>query len=624
MGDTVTPNKGSVRAQRASFDASTVPMMPRAHVDGMVSNVRQSPRAETHPDVVLRNALKNATQPDATLPDATLPDAALPDATLRDVTLRDVTPSRTIVDEATHRDGPEASMLDADTDTASLFDEARTLIDESTLPRESWGCPLCGAVYSPELERCPVDGEKLLVLSWIHTEADSLIGVVIQGRYELESVLGRGGMGTVYQARHRALGKRFALKVLRPEVAVDADSVKRFVQEAQIAATVKHDNLADVSDCGEITGDDFPALGSARLPFFVMEMLRGQSLGDRLRDKRTIDAVLASEVLRQCALGLSAAHEAGVIHRDLKPDNIFLSEVEGKVVCKILDFGVAKIISRAKLTKAGTVFGTPYYMSPEQASGGALDGRTDLYALGVVLYEAMSGRVPFSAETHMGVLTKHVFEVPEPIETAVADPTTLGPLGAIIMCCLEKDPAARYKSANDLALAVEHAMSAGFALPAARPQPALRLRAASPVVLAAAPRATKPSGLPKWLWIAVPAGILLGIGFAVISRTFFHRGSAETATSAASSAPESTAARAVSVPVVAAATSVSSIAAASIAASSTSAPTASAASAASSAAASVATSNAVPPPVTSPTLRQPHPAASASSVARPSGVIETW
>jgi serine/threonine-protein kinase len=239
----------------------------------------------------------------------------------------------------------------------------------------------------------------------------------------------------------------------------------------------------------------------------------------------------------------------------------------------------------------------------------------------VVLYEAMSGRVPFSAETHMGVLTKHVFEVPEPIETVVADPTTLGPLGAIIMCCLEKDPAARYKSANDLALAVEHAMSTGFALPADRPQPALRLRAASPVVPAATPRAPKPSGLPKWVWIAVPAGILLGIGFAMISRTFLHRGStpAVTGESVASAAPESTALRAVSVPAVVAASTVSSIAASSVASPSTSAP-----SSAPSSAVSVAAGNTAPSPVASPTFRPPHPAASASSAGRPSGVIDTW
>ncbi|MEO7112166.1 MAG: serine/threonine-protein kinase [Polyangiaceae bacterium] len=381
--------------------------------------------------------------------------------------------------------------------------------------RETWGCPLCGAVYSPELNECPVDGEPLLLLSWIHTEADTLVGLVIQNRYEIESVLGRGGMGTVYQARHVSLGKRFALKVLRAEVAVDADSVQRFMQEAQITASVKHDNLADVSDCGEITGADVASLGKARLPFFVMEMLRGQSLGERLREKESIEPELALEVLRQCALGLAAAHEAGIIHRDLKPDNIFLSELEGKLVCKILDFGVAKITSRAKLTKAGTVFGTPHYMSPEQASGGTLDGRTDIYALGVVMYEAISGRVPFSSETHMGVLTKHVFETPEPIETLVPDQTKLGALGPIIMRCLEKDPDARFADALELANTVTAARTAGFSLPMARPQPALRLRAPSPVVAKAKANDHVEPSRALYVWIAAASllAALVGLWF---------------------------------------------------------------------------------------------------------------
>ena len=512
--------------------------------------------------------------------------------TLPDATIREVTPLGARVGVDVGASDPVASG------------EPGHLEGSSPSQRENWGCPLCGAIYSPELTQCPVDGERLLTLSWIHTEADALVGVVIQGRYELESVLGRGGMGTVYQARHRALGKRFAVKVLRPEVAVDADSVKRFMQEAQIAASVKHDNLADVSDCGEISSADLPSLGSVRLPFFVMEMLRGQSLGERLRESGTIDAALGAELLRQCALGLSAAHEAGVIHRDLKPDNIFLTEVEGKVVCKILDFGVAKIMNRAKLTQAGTVFGTPYYMSPEQASGGVLDGRTDLYALGVVLYEAMSGRVPFSAETHMGVLTKHVFEVPAPIETVVSDPSSLGPLGPIIMCCLEKDPAARYKDATELALAVEHAMAVGFSLPAERPQPALRLRAPMPMgATRTSPSPKKGGQLPTWFLVAVPAGILLGLGLALISRMFLHR----------------TAAPAPSVATLVSAAPVVSAAPESQAAAPPRTLTSASASGASPSAAASTSSSAGPPHVPRATAVR-----SAEASSRPSGVIDTW
>jgi serine/threonine-protein kinase len=418
--------------------------------------------------------------------------------------------------------------------------QVETLDGETAVkPRETWGCPLCGATYARELETCPIDGEPLLVLSWIHTEADALVGCTVHGRYEIESVLGKGGMGTVYQVRHKTLGKRFALKVLRREVAIDADSVQRFIQEAQIAATVKHPYLADVSDCGEITSADVPALGAAHLPFFVMEMLKGQSLGDRLRARGSIDAALAAEILKQCALGLSAAHAAGVVHRDLKPDNIFLSESEGRLVCKILDFGVAKILSKAKLTKAGTVFGTPCYMAPEQASGGTLDGRTDIYALGVVMYEALSGRVPFSDETHMGVLTKHVFEVPEPIELVVEDPRTLGPLGPIVMRCLEKDPDARYADAMELHRTVEEAVKTGYVLPPDRPQPAMRLREPTPI--ARTTTSTRPEkGARRWLWaVAVGVTCLAAGALALLFTTSPSDGRRDGATpsSAAASAP---------------------------------------------------------------------------------------
>ena len=383
-----------------------------------------------------------------------------------------------------------------------------------------WGCPACGAQYRSDIDICPIDKEPLRPLSWIFSQPDVLVGCVVAGRYEIERVLGRGGMGTVYQVRHTKLGKRFALKVLRREVASDADSVRRFIQEAQIAAAVKHENLADVSDCGEISSDDLASLGQERLPFFVMEMLQGESLGERIRDRGAIDASTAAEVLRQCALGLSAAHAAGVIHRDLKPDNIFLTELEGKLVCKLLDFGVAKILSRQKLTRAGTVFGTPYYMSPEQASGGAIDGRTDIYALGVVLYEALTGNVPFSAETHMGVLTKHVFEVPRPIETVIDDPARLGALGPLIMRCLEKHPADRFADALALARAVEEAHRTGTAVVAERPEKAFRLREPTPM----APRAAKAPRARRNVigWLLGALALLALVAVAVVARSSWH------------------------------------------------------------------------------------------------------
>jgi serine/threonine-protein kinase len=315
-------------------------------------------------------------------------------------------------------------------------------------------CPACEQMFSGEARFCPFDGDTLIETADYNPSADPLIGQTIDGRYEVIDVIGEGGMGTVYEVRHVTLGRRFALKVLRRDIA-DAEHTARFLQEAKAAAAIGHPNIVAVSDFGEVR------LGgpeSAAVPYFVMEFLTGISLAALLRVEKTLSPQRAAGILLQCASGLAAAHAAGVIHRDLKPDNVFLTPTAEKEFVKLLDFGVAKMVGQGRLTRAGMVFGTPHYMSPEQAAGQSVDHRADVYALGVILYECFAGHVPFEADTYMGVLTKHMFATPEPLSQVAPDASSLGALGPIAMRCLAKSPADRYASMVEVAAAIEHAM----------------------------------------------------------------------------------------------------------------------------------------------------------------------
>ena len=315
-------------------------------------------------------------------------------------------------------------------------------------------CPACEQMFSGEARFCPFDGDTLIETTDYNPSADPLIGETIDGRYEVVDVIGEGGMGTVYEVRHVTLGRRFALKVLRRDIA-DAEHTARFLQEAKAAAAIGHPNIVAVSDFGEVRlgGPD-----SAAVPYFVMEFLTGISLAALLRVEKTLSPQRAAGILLQCASGLAAAHAAGVIHRDLKPDNVFLTPTAEKEFVKLLDFGVAKMVGQGRLTRAGMVFGTPHYMSPEQAAGQSVDHRADVYALGVILYECFAGHVPFEADTYMGVLTKHMFATPAPLSQVAPDSSMLGALGPIAMRCLAKSPADRYASMVEVAAAIEHAM----------------------------------------------------------------------------------------------------------------------------------------------------------------------
>jgi serine/threonine-protein kinase len=345
--------------------------------------------------------------------------------------------------------------VDGDEPTAELGDaKTRVLAKAAAAPRAR-RCPECGRPFSGEARFCPFDGDPLVDAPDWNPSQDPLIGAVVEGRYEVLRVLGEGGMGTVYEVRHNALGRSFAMKVLRREVALDAGLARRFMQEAKAAAAIGHPNIVAVSDFGELV--DGPL--AARVPFFVMELLKGTSLAKLLAVEGRLAPARAARIVAQCASALDAAHDSGVVHRDMKPDNIFLVAGGGREeFVKLLDFGVAKMAGAGRLTRHGTVYGTPHYMSPEQAAGHEIDGRTDVYALGIVLYECLAGRVPFEADTYMGVLTKHMFAKPEPIERLVPDASGLGALGQVVARCLAKEPGDRYASMRDLVAALERAV----------------------------------------------------------------------------------------------------------------------------------------------------------------------
>ncbi len=315
--------------------------------------------------------------------------------------------------------------------------------------RQMKQCPACGQRFSGEAAFCPFDGAKLSAATF-DPLGDKLIGTIVEARYEVMELLGEGGMGQVYDVRHVALDRHFAMKILRHDLARDDELAGRFIQEARATASVRHPNVVEITDFGKL------ATGA---PYFVMELLVGQTLGHVIKAGGPIPARRAVRIIKQVAGALAAAHAAGIVHRDLKPDNIFLvGGVTGGSASddvRVVDFGAAKIIGSSRVTRQGIVFGTPHYMSPEQASGQPVDHRADLYALGVIMYEMFTGRVPFEADTYMGVLTQHMFVQPLRPSQVSAAANELGALEDITMVCLAKKPEERYGSMQELSAALD-------------------------------------------------------------------------------------------------------------------------------------------------------------------------
>jgi serine/threonine-protein kinase len=331
---------------------------------------------------------------------------------------------------------------------------ADTILDLSVAVKR---CPVCTTGFGVDAAFCPFDGVALETGTWDPTR-DPLTNAIVDNRYEVIEPLGEGGMGTVYKVRHVTLDRMFAMKVLRRDLAADEGLAARFMQEARATAAIHHPAVVAINDFGTL--DD-------GAPFFVMELLVGETLATRMRARGLLDPREAAGIARRLADALGAAHAAKVIHRDLKPENVFLVGVStGKALTddvRIVDFGAAKIVGASKLTRPGVVFGTPYYMSPEQASGQPVDARADIYSLGVLLYEMLSGALPFEADTYMGVLTKHMFATAAKPSERVPSGAPLGALDAVVMRALEKEPSARYATMADFAEAIRRALEASDA-----------------------------------------------------------------------------------------------------------------------------------------------------------------
>ncbi len=289
--------------------------------------------------------------------------------------------------------------------------------------------------------------------------SDALLGTVIDGRYQLESLLGEGGMGLVYRATHTRLGKAFAIKVLRQGNSRDPSAMARFQLEAQSASAIGNAHIVDVSDFGTLPD------GST---YFVMEYLKGVDLISATDAAGPMPAERACHIAIQLCRALGAAHEIGIVHRDLKPENVFLLDRDGDPdFVKVLDFGIAKVAhATTPLTQDTDILGTPHYMSPEQCEGLGIDHRTDIYALGVLIYEMLAARVPHDADTAMAILHKHVYSRPTPIDLYV--PQVPPSLKRIIERCLEKKPERRYQSMAELRVELERAQIEARTAPLAR------------------------------------------------------------------------------------------------------------------------------------------------------------
>ncbi len=286
-------------------------------------------------------------------------------------------------------------------------------------------------------------------------KADMIVGQVIADKYMVNGLIGKGGMSSIYSVRHMQLDTVLALKLLDKTMWSDPTAVKRFQLEAQTVSKLTHPNLITYRDYG-VTPDG--------QPYLVMDYIKGRTLGQKIKETHGLFLPMALEVFVQLCEGLSVAHSLGIVHRDVKPGNImFISEDSDRI--KLVDFGIAKIVAESaneqqNLTKTGDVFGSPLYMSPEQCMGKRLDNRSDIYALGCVIYEAMTGKHAISGNTILDTMNRHVSAMPSPpseirpdlYAAEKASWLNVDEFEYVVMKCLQKNPADRYKSVDDLLL----------------------------------------------------------------------------------------------------------------------------------------------------------------------------
>ncbi len=296
-------------------------------------------------------------------------------------------------------------------------------------------CPTCRLHHPDGTKVCTVDGDNLLPdEAFTSADADLKEGEVA-GEYRLEAKLGEGGFGSVYRGVHTLIGKIAAIKVLHRAYSSSPQIVSRFIAEARSVNQIRHKNIIDIFAFGVIADGRH---------YFVMELLEGESLEGLLRREERLAPAAAAPMLRAVARALTAAHAAGIAHRDLKPDNVFLARDDGELIPKLLDFGIAKLMGEdvsGHKTRTGAPIGTPAYMSPEQCRGLAIDHRTDVYSFGILIFRALTGRMPFDAQTALDLMFKHIHETPpKPSELC---PDLPAAVDAPLLAMLAKDPANR-------------------------------------------------------------------------------------------------------------------------------------------------------------------------------------
>lgn len=306
-------------------------------------------------------------------------------------------------------------------------------------------CPECRVIFEDDARACPEHGAEL-VSPDVFPKARALESGTMVGEYRLDRLLGSGSFGDVYAGEHPLIGKKVAVKVLNPRVASDPETVSRFIAEARAVNKIRHRNIIDIFSFNVL-----PGVGH----YFVMELLDGSTLAALLEKRGPLPIALTLEIARGIAAALDAAHEAGITHRDLKPENVFLAaERDGSYFPKLLDFGIAKLIDDevAHKTGSGVVLGTPLYMAPEQARGKRVDHRADIYALGVMIHEMLTGAAPFLGDSAMAILLQHDNEPPPPMSSKRAD---LPPeLDAPVLAMLAKRPKDRPRSAGEAVAAL--------------------------------------------------------------------------------------------------------------------------------------------------------------------------
>ncbi len=301
-------------------------------------------------------------------------------------------------------------------------------------------CPQCGGTYGEEARFCPADGSKLAA-----EPEDPLVGQLLLGQIRIEERLAEGGMGVVYRARQIGLDRPIALKVLHRALSFDPEARRRFEREARICARIDHPNVVRILLSGHLPDGH---------PFLAMELLEGRTLDRLLREGGPLAPSRAAAVLKRICAGVGAAHALGIVHRDLKPDNVVVGAGDERV--KVLDFGVARMLegSDGTPTRSGLVFGTARYISPEGALGERTDPRSDVYSLGVMAYQMLSGRLPFEGPTSVAVLLKHAHEPVPPIEAPAGGPPIPEALAGAVMRALAKRPEDRYPDAGAFARAI--------------------------------------------------------------------------------------------------------------------------------------------------------------------------